>query len=268
MPYSNPPRPGRGPAMATHRAGTFSRLVAGGLIAAGLVACTAQSASDAAPEPRQGHATGRVVDTRGNPVPGAKILLENTVFHSSSVSGSTGPDGRYRLKVYPGAWQAWGTLTTEYHGKTYRLDLHPENPDSMDENGGVRDFTWKLEGRDPRKDHAHYGGQVAVFGDYHFYDMEDVELTLEPDGPLIDGSEGRTLVLRPDDHHWSQLDFLRDIPIGRYVVTARLLEDGGTRPLRIRDRDGRHEATERFRLEFEPEGGSSTGAVAAIVIGR
>lgn len=243
------------------------------VLLAGLAACDVAGGADAgavapAATAVPGYATGRVLDTRGQPVAGAKILLENTVFHSSSVSGSTGPDGRYRLKVHPGAWQAWATLTTDYHGKTYRLDLHPENPDSMDEEGGVRDFTWKLQGRDPRHDYRHYGGRVTVFGDYHFQDMADVELTLEPDGPLIDGSEGRTLVIRPGDHHWNQLDHLRDIPIGRYVMTARLLQDGGARPLRIRDRNGKQDASERYLLEFEPESGSSSGAVAAIVIGE
>ena len=243
------------------------------VLLAGLAACDASGNGDAmaAAEPartERGYATGRVVDTRGEPVAGAKILLENTVFYSSSVSGSTGPDGRYRLRVHPGAWQAWATLDREYNGRTYRLDLHPENPDSMDEDGVVRDFTWKLEGKDPRKDFGYYGGRVTVFGDYHFYDMADVELTLEPDGPLIDGSEGRTLVIRPDDHHWNQPDHLRDIPIGRYVMSARLLQDGGARPLRIRDRDGKRDATERFQLDFDPETGSSTGAVAAVVIGE
>lgn len=242
-------------------------LVAGALLAC-LAGCEAVGHGHADEAPIRGYATGRVLDTRGEPVAGARIVLENTVFHASSVSGSTGPDGRYRLKVHPGAWQAWGTLPVDYNGRTYRIDLHPGNVDSMDEDGGVRDFTWKLEGRDPRKEFAHHGGRVTVFADYHFHDLADVELTLTPDGPLIDGSEGRTLVVRHGDHHWHQLDHLRDIPIGRYVTTARLLQDGGARPLRIRDAKANGEPVHRYTLEFLPETGSSTGAVASIVIGE
>src|SRR3546814_11710318 len=65
--------------------------------------------------------------------------------------------------------------------------------------------------------------------------MEDVELTLTPSGPLIDGSEGKTLVLRQGDHYWVQFGYLEDIPIGRYTVTAILKNKDGPRPLRIQD---------------------------------
>src|SRR3546814_3061732 len=79
-------------------------------------------------------------------------------------------------------------------------------------------------------------GLVTVFQDTEFHDdMEDVELTLTPSGPLIDGSEGKTLVLRQGDHYWVQFGYLEDIPIGRYTVTAILKNEAGPRPLRIQD---------------------------------
>src|SRR3546814_12056742 len=75
-----------------------------------------------------------------------------------------------------------------------------------------------------------------LFQDTEFHDdMEDVELTLTPSGPLIDGSEGKTLVLRQGDHYWVQFGYLEDIPIGRYPVTAILKNEAGPRPLRIQD---------------------------------
>ena len=70
------------------------------LILATLSACDADRGDASRPE--SGYATGTVVDTLGNPIAGAKILLDNTVFYASHVSGSTADDGTYRLKVHPG----------------------------------------------------------------------------------------------------------------------------------------------------------------------
>src|SRR3546814_11979338 len=79
-------------------------------------------------------------------------------------------------------------------------------------------------------------GLVTVFQDTDFHDdMEDVELTLTPSGPLIDGSQGKTLVLRQGDHYWVQYGYLEDIPIGRYTVTEILKKEAGPRPPRIQE---------------------------------
>ena len=215
-----------------------------------------------------GYATGKVVDTHGNPLPGARILLDNTVFYASYIDGSTKDDGSYRIKVQPGAWRAYASFRKTYNGWTYSLQLHPDNIDSFDDTGAVRNFTWRLEGREPENEYGYYGGLVKVFTDYGFYeDMQDVELTLAPDGPLIDGSEGRTLVLRLGDHYWTRPDYLEDIPIGRYTVTATLENAEGSRALRIRDWQAEGEFKPRHQFDFIPESGGSPGATASIVIG-
>lgn len=224
--------------------------------------------TEAAADTEHDYTTGTVRDTHGNPVAGAKILLDNTVFYSSSISGTTGEDGRYRLKVQPGAWQAYATLRTTYNGMRFILNLHPENEDSFDDEGGVRDFTWKLEGRDPRNEYRYYGGLVKVFTDVGFYeDMEKIELTLRPSGPLIDGSEGRTLVLRSGDNYWVQLAYLEDIPIGRYMISAVLEDEGGRRPLRIASWSPKGNFVPEYQLDFIPDPNDSPGAEASIVLG-
>src|SRR3546814_18808349 len=97
--------------------------------------------------------------------------------------------------------------------------------------------------------------------------MEDVELTLTPSGPLIDGSEGKTLVLRQGDHYWVQFGYLEDIPIGRYTVTAILKNEAGPRPLRIQDWHTEDAFKPELQIHFIPASNGRTGASASIVVG-
>ncbi|MGO1719223.1 MAG: carboxypeptidase-like regulatory domain-containing protein [Luteimonas sp.] len=230
-----------------------------------LSACEADRVD--ASRPASGYATGTVVDTRGNPIAGAKILLDNTVFYASYINGSTAEDGTYRLKVQPGAWRAYASIRKDYNGRTYSLELHPDSIDSFDETGAVRNFVWKLEGRKQDNDWGYYGGLVKVFNETGFYEMENVEITLVPDGPLIDGSTGRTLVLRSGDNYWRQLAYLEDIPIGRYAVTAALMDGDTRQPLKLRGWDAKDDPAAELRLDFTPDTSGSPGATASIAIG-
>ncbi|GAA3914824.1 carboxypeptidase-like regulatory domain-containing protein [Luteimonas lutimaris] len=233
----------------------------------GLAACEGSKAADAA-GPESGYATGTVVDTAGNPIAGAKILLDNSVFYASYIHGSTRDDGSYRIRVQPGAWRVHATFRKDYNGRTYTLELHPDAIDSIDQDGGVRNFTWQLEGRGPVNDYSYYGGFIQLSSAVGFYeDFNDVELVLTPDGPLIDGSPGQQLRLRLNDHYWRDYYQIEDIPIGRYTVTATLESDGQTRPLSIQDWHGKSDPTPEFQLDFLPESGGSPGAKASIVIG-
>lgn len=244
-----------------------SRILLAGLILSGLAACEGNDGTGTA-KAEGGYATGKVVDTQGNPIAGAKILLDGTVFYNSYIRGSTGEDGTYRIKAQPGAWRAYASFKKTYNGKTYSLDLHPDTIDSFDDTGAVRNFVWKLEGREPENEYNYYGGLVTVFQDTNFHDdMEDVELTLTPSGPLIDGSEGKTLVLRQGDHYWVQYGYLQDIPIGRYMVTAILKNKDGPRPLRIQNWHTNGDFKSELQLDFIPEPSGSTDASVSIVIG-
>lgn len=237
------------------------------LMLPGLPACSGHGASDGA-EAEHGYATGKVVDARGAPVAGAKILLDNSVFYASYIRGSSGEDGRYRIRVQPGAWTAHASLQREYNGKTYTLELHPDQVDSFDETGAVRNFSWKLEGRTPGDPYGYYGGFIQLSPDIGFDgDLDDVELTLVPSGPLIDGSEGKTLRLRRGDHYWVDRHQVEDVPIGRYLVTAQLRDGQATRPLRIQDWQARDPFATRFQLDFRPDSAGGTRNSASIVIG-
>src|SRR3546814_20527572 len=80
-----------------------------------LSACEGSGGSDAA-KAEGGYATGKAVDTQGNPIAGAKILLDGTVFHNSYIHGSTGEDGTYSIKAHPGAWMAVGRASCGERG--------------------------------------------------------------------------------------------------------------------------------------------------------
>ena len=237
------------------------------LVSLGLSACELR-AGNATPKAEEGYATGVVLDTQGKPIARAKILLDNSVFYNSYIHGSTKEDGSYRIKAQPGAWSAEATIKKEYNGKTYTLEMHPDNTDSFDDEGAVRNFVWKLEGRTPDNEYGFYGGFIQLSTDLDFEgDLDDVELTLTPSGPLIDGSPGKTLQLRPNDHYWIDRYQVEDIPIGRYMVEATLKNDQGNRPLRIQDWHARGEFKSRFQLDFIPKPGSGRDNAASIVIG-
>ena len=178
---------------------------------------------------------GKVLDTTGKPLAGAQVVADNQVLQNSTVSGTSGSDGTYRLELGKAAvtWNASAQIQRQYNGKTYKFDLHPSNPASFATNeGAVRDFTWKLTGERPQG--GTYGGKV-LFNLTAYVDPEDpntplerenVELTQTPSGPLVDGSAGAPLTARGTN---SGDGFgLQDVALGRYTVTARYAPAGKT----------------------------------------
>jgi hypothetical protein len=181
---------------------------------------------------------GLVVDTQGKPLPNLKVVVENTVFHASYVYATTGQDGRYRAEVPNGGWKVSVQLERQFQGRTYKFDLHPDNANGFTgTEGAIRNFSWKLSGPRP-EGNRFYGGSATVYralgDDGPFYEMTEVELTFTPDGPLIDGSTGQPVTGRPE----SGSDQVRDIPVGRYVITARHAPPGQqARPMLLRVRN-------------------------------
>ncbi|WP_223635275.1 carboxypeptidase-like regulatory domain-containing protein [Corallococcus sp. EGB] len=193
-----------------------------------------------------GALSGKVVDTRGQPLAGAIITADNTQFYDSNVQATSGSDGTYRMDVSRpiGTWHASAVVKRQYNGKDYTFDLDPSDDNVFAGNeGAVRNFAWKLTGKRP-DDQGNYGGLVVVYVD-QFTDPadpsspitnEDIELTLTPSGPLVDGSTGQPLtqklVRTPDG------DAVTDVPVGRYTFSARYVQAGkAPRPMQVRIRD-------------------------------
>ncbi len=218
------------------------------------VGCTEEEINDPS-IPVQGYATGKVVDTQGKPMVGADIVVNNTQFYNHNILGQTDAEGRYQLELTPGSWYVRGTIEVPYDNRTYILDLHPETDGAFaGTEGAVRNLQWKLTGPKPTEfgGGGYYGGSVEIMGSFNFFDVENVELTLEPVEALIDGSTGQTLRENPEG------DILEDVPLGKYRITARYLPED--RPMLIRIRNKDQAFGQEAISSFEPAYVGATGS--------
>lgn len=181
------------------------------------------------PEPgtgsgKAGYLVGKVTDPQGQPLPRATIFTDNTVFKGRGAEVNTASDGTYSVQLVKdlGQWVAKGYILKQYNDKVYKINLDPENPDSFnDTEKAVRNFQWKLTGHVPDLSlDLYYGGTMEMARDLNaneLRDNENIEFTFTPVGPLIDGSTGKTLTIRAKKRYDT---YLKDIPMGRYKVTA------------------------------------------------
>lgn len=187
---------------------------------------------------------GLVVDSTGAPMAGVEVIADNTLFYNTNVIGYTDATGHYRLDIsHPlGTWQVSATATLQYRGQPFTIAIEPEDPALVTgAEGAVRDFALSLR---------NLSGPVLVMsgvGDYTPY--EEIEMTLEPVGPIIDGSAGSTIVstLGITGDGWA----VTGVPYGRYRITATHLPTGETmlvsRPLTVhQDYDWRESYTADF----------------------
>ena len=198
-----------------------------------LEGCTKEDRTETI-ETEMGVVKGRVSDSKGNGMPNVKVVIENTVYYASYVHAFTDANGYYKTKVPQGSWHASAMIERNFLDKTYRFDLSPDSDDSFaGTEGAVRNFTWKLTGAKPYG--GFYGSDVAVYGQPGvIYDAADVELTLTPDGPLIDGSTGTSITKKLIDIGGGE-DGIRDVAIGKYTITAR--NTTTNKPMQIRLRN-------------------------------
>jgi hypothetical protein len=196
--------------------------------------------ADQTPKAEPNVVKGKVVDSRGEPVAGAAVVIDHTLFYNSNVQIKSGKDGSYRIAVpQQGTFRVLASLTREYHGKKYKFDLHPDTTDDfVASDGAIRNFVWKLSGEKPEGLLGNYGSPVIAYtvpGDYSMQ-MTDIELTLTPDGALIDGSKGEPLTakLKSTGDGWA----IPDVPVGRYKITARHAPEGEKpTPIQVRLRN-------------------------------
>ncbi|SMB78303.1 carboxypeptidase-like regulatory domain-containing protein [Deinococcus hopiensis] len=179
--------------------------------------------------------TGTVRTENGQPVPDVEVYADNTLRYDMNETGATNAQGHYRIALPRnelGTWRGGAILHREYHGVNFQFVLVADDRTEFTaEKGAVRNFTWKLTGKTPEG--QFYGGSLWMYGavDAPGFDLSRVEVTLVPDGPIIDGSAGKTVQAFLNGSQ------IRDIPIGRYKVTARYLpEDGPSQPVLIAER--------------------------------
>lgn len=206
-----------------------------------------KSAPPAQPGAKPGHATGKLADAHGKPLTDVTLsfsafLADNTAF--AKEFPIKGPAGEYAIAVPDGMYNTpQGRVGAWYNDKWYDLPLAAadgsrEWPAQRNSKQGlVRDFVWRISGLkpagNPLEPGDYWGGAIHFDKGGDLGDFAKIEITLKPEGPLVDGSEGQTLVFvrelpwkRPQDH------LLLDVPLGKYTATAKLLF--GTRPKNLK----------------------------------
>lgn len=201
-----------------------------------------------------GYLVGQVTDSQEKPLPGATILADNTLLYNSHVETSSDAKGNYRVKTPTGSYRAIAQIKKSYNGKNYTLDLKPDNTAAFaGDDGAVRNFQWQLTGEDPEQSGRYYGGEVTLDKDImsELYDVENIEFTFTPVGPLIDGSTGKTLKLKSGEPHSNSYGRIPDVPIGRYRITA-VHQPTGT-VVQVKNKNGTYASDGSATLDFYGE---------------
>jgi len=221
------------------------------------VACENENPGPDNLEEELGYALGKVVDTQGKPLQGVEVVIENTMIYNSSLVVFTDANGLYKVRLPKvGTFAASATIKRKLNGKTYTLSLHPDNSDEFSIDGAVRNFEWKLTGARGSEAQGKYGATVSLnkYVLSQLYDSENIEFTLVPKGALIDGSTGKTLVVSPGEPYTEEYDFLTDIPLGRYEMTAVYKGNGQSIPLKLgKQFDEESVFRTVLQLDFEPQ---------------
>jgi hypothetical protein len=200
------------------------------------IECTNSIGADNSSSTQKGIVKGRVTDTQGRPMANVDVVIENTVFYASYVNTRTNAAGNYSVSVPAGSWKALVRINYPFLGKTYQFDLHPDDASPFaGTTGAIRNFTWKLSGEKPDGT-GFYGSDIAVYSQPgSSFSREDVEITLVPDGTLADGSKGKTITKTLTALGGGE-DGIRDLPIGKYIISARNKTKGKALQVRLRNK--------------------------------
>jgi hypothetical protein len=184
----------------------------------------------------KGIVKGRVTDSNNRPIANAKIVA-NSLDYADARIGYSDANGNYIIKlptgIASGSFYVRGSVKIKFNGQNYDLALFTENDAQFSPyDGAIRNLKLKLTGKRTGNfgDDGFYGGTIEVLHDFETIEQQNIELTLIPDGPLVDGSIGQTVVRRlpANDYH------LYDIAIGKYKITARDVSNGRKLKLKVR----------------------------------
>lgn len=198
-------------------------------------ACSKEGTAESQNETMPGVVKGWVVDTKGKGIANAKVVVEHTVLYGKYVYATTDANGYYKTSVPEGSWHVTVQIQRSLLDKTYNFELTPDVDDAFAGSAGaVRNFSWKLSGA-KANGLGFYGSYVAVYNEPGSdVNMADVEITLTPEGPLVDGSMGATIVKKLTDIGGGQ-DGICDVPIGIYNIKARNTATGQPFQIRLRN---------------------------------
>ncbi|MBB6096829.1 hypothetical protein HNR42_000241 [Deinobacterium chartae] len=181
--------------------------------------------------------SGTVVDARGKPIAGAEVWVQPALT-TGLIRTRTDAKGRYSAQVLstlPYTVKAW--YEVNFEGQRYCLRLGMPKPTDFDaftpDRPVVRNFRAQSSGviEDLKRHDGYFGAEVRLMsgGEGVPYDSELI-LTFEPQGPLADGSRGKTLTRRV---RLAEGGMVYDLPLGRYEVSGTYVVGGQRRTLRL-----------------------------------
>lgn len=197
-----------------------------------LAACASTGESQTPPPQNEpGVVQGVALDAQGKPLAGVKIWVRPSVT-TGLLQATTDAQGRYRVKGpsnLPYNAYAWHTFT--YRGKKLCLRLASQDPTDYEsfvpERGVVRNFRLQMQGEIPDYSNNFFGGELRLFVPAT-PEGSKLTFTLIPDGPLVDGSVGKTL-----NFTISEI-LLKGIPLGVYKASAAFVDASGNKtPLEL-----------------------------------
>ncbi len=213
-------------------------------------------------KPRTARGYAKFAD--GKPIVGANLILWASAAGGfrTSVKGRTNAQGLYEIELPIGICEIVNAdVKVTYNGVPYVLPLHPVDGEFDQFNsttGGIEHLTLRTYGPGKHADTSpnfgenYYGGHLRLVPG-SMGESGTLEVKLTPQGPLMGGVPGRTLVFRlpvgPSEH------YLNNVPLGRYTLTARLLDDGEALPVRVNKLFG-DEPSSSVQINFESEGGA------------
>lgn len=200
---------------------------------------------------------GLVKDSAGRPIAGAEIAVFSSAAGGARTThiARTNAQGLYEVLLPSGVAEiAEGKCTVVYNGTKFELPLYlvSGEPVTFDPRPGrIEHFVLRTE--------REYGGTIRVF---RMVEKGTIEVTITPVGRLMDGSAGRTFVYRFSGEGGIGETYLNGMPLGRYKLTARLLDDGDALPLQVRRTFGteaERQVGESIQVEFKPGYSASQG---------
>lgn len=165
---------------------------------------------------------GRVMEEDGEAEPGIPVRAGSTLTSAGQQTGTTDDQGYYYIELpkTEAEWQVEDTYEVEYNGQTFEGELIPDASGAISASaGGVRnmtsvDITGTL--------HMELAGTIGPDG--QALSPEHIVITLSPISPLLDGTEGETIVKRVSI--LSEGAGITRLPIGQYEITAHYMPPG------------------------------------------
>lgn len=189
--------------------------------------CTKQvdgivQASEIAALKTAGVVSGKITDSKGNPLAGVKITIEHTVWQGTYLYGETDNKGKYKITIPSepaGDWTAKAQLKKTAYGQDYIFDLDGNTSAFNKSEGAIRNFTWKLTGKKPGTD-TYYGAHVDLYQFGTDAQMDKIKIVFTPAADtLIDGSVALSFERTVEDVAGTFM--VKDVPVGKYSIKAK-----------------------------------------------